>query len=167
MHSASSRRRKRGSDSCEDAAAPPRAAVSHLKRSRCIANRMNSWWPTLGASLVSSAQPRFLLVPLGVPPPRVIDGSRGLLCLWFHRPAKTRSVFLLFRLEKASPGSLRLYRLTSLIHCSLYARWRTKGSLPYPGLCVFLAGKTIDLATEIATLSPSRRVSADCALQGR
>lgn len=160
MHSASWRRNCR-SDSCEDKAAPLRAA-SHLKRSRCIANRMNSWWPTLGASQVSSAQPRFLLLPLGVPPPHVIDGSRGLLCPWLYRPAKTRSVFpfvparegLSRESQTISADKLDpLFPICSLTH-------KRKCSFPRP--VRVSCGKTIDFAAEIATLSLPARLSGLC-----
>lgn len=42
-----------------------------------------------------------------------------------------------------------------------------KGSAPHPGFCASLAGKTIDLATEIATLSLTARLSGPLRVAGK
>lgn len=77
---------------------------------------MNSWCPTLEASLVSP------LVTKGVSAPRVIHAFRGFLCLWFNRLGYRKADS--FCSDKRRP-------LCSLGSVRVYAVWHTKGRVPY------------------------------------
>lgn len=110
---------------------------------------MNSWWPTLEASLVSPLSP-VCLCRWGVSAACCDWWISGPLCLWFYRLGNTRAVSFCSGKRRPLPGLVE------------YIAWHGWSTVSYmlSGVQkeVFLTRfvcflwKTIDLASEIVTL---------------